>query len=110
MSLGLLLTGDLFRYCSVLLNRKTRGIRGHCMFFSINGPKLNARSLLTPISVTTFNALSRGSLGFALRGSIFQSVQILRQHLRDKRLPYWSCHREQNAGYHIKEQKISIRN
>ena len=33
------------------------------------GPKQNAGSLLTPVSDTVFNALSHGTLGFALNGS-----------------------------------------
>ena len=37
--------------------------------FSINGPKQNARSLLTPVSDPTFYALSHGSKHFLLHGS-----------------------------------------
>ena len=37
--------------------------------FSISSPKQNATSLLTPVSDTVFNALSRGSLHFLLHGS-----------------------------------------
>ena len=37
--------------------------------FSINGPKQNARSLLTPVSVQAFYALSNGSKHFVLHGS-----------------------------------------
>ena len=42
----------------------------HTMFvFSINGPKPNSRSLLTPVSDPTFYALSHGSKHFLLHGS-----------------------------------------
>ena len=37
--------------------------------FSIDGPKQNATSLLTPVSNIVFYALSSGTLGFALHGS-----------------------------------------
>ena len=37
--------------------------------FSIDGPKRNATSLLTPVSNIVFHALSSGTLGFALHGS-----------------------------------------
>ena len=37
--------------------------------FSIDGPKQNAGSLLTPVSNIVFYALSSGTLGFALHGS-----------------------------------------
>ena len=37
--------------------------------FSVNGPKQNARSLLTPVSDPTFYALSHGSKHFLLHGS-----------------------------------------
>ena len=37
--------------------------------FSIDGPKQNAGSLLTPVSNIDFYALSSGTLGFALHGS-----------------------------------------
>ena len=37
--------------------------------FSIDDPKQNATSLLTPFSKIVFDALSRGTLGFALHGS-----------------------------------------
>ena len=37
--------------------------------FSIDGPKQNATSLLTPVSDIVFYALSSGTLGFALHGS-----------------------------------------
>ena len=44
--------------------------------FSIVGPKQNAGSLLTPVSDTVFNALSHGTLGFALHGSSFNHFLI----------------------------------
>ena len=37
--------------------------------FSIDGPKQNAGSLLTPVSDIVFYALSSGTHGFALHGS-----------------------------------------
>ena len=37
--------------------------------FSIDDPKQNATSLLTPVSDIVFYALSSGALGFALNGS-----------------------------------------
>ena len=37
--------------------------------FSIDDPKQNAGSLLTPVSSTVFDALSHGTLDFALHGS-----------------------------------------
>ena len=37
--------------------------------FSIDAPKQNATSLLTPVSSIVFYALSSGTLGFALHGS-----------------------------------------
>ena len=37
--------------------------------FSIDDPKQNATSLLTPVSNIVFYALSSGTLGFALHGS-----------------------------------------
>ena len=37
--------------------------------FSIDDPKRNAGSLLTPVSSIVFYALSSGTLGFALHGS-----------------------------------------
>ena len=40
----------------------------HLLVFSICGLKQNARSLLTPVSDTVFNALSHGSLHFVLHG------------------------------------------
>ena len=44
--------------------------------FSIGGTKQNARSLLTPVSDTVFNALSHGSLGFAFHGGFFNHFLI----------------------------------
>ena len=44
-------------------------IHGTLFVFSIDGPKQNATSLLTPVSNIVFNALSSGTLGFALHGS-----------------------------------------
>ena len=50
--------------------------------FSINGPKQNARSLLTPVSDPTFYALSHGSKHFLLHGSsnncLFQRFCLLK--------------------------------
>ena len=46
------------------------------LVFSIVGPKQNAGSLLTPVSDTVFNALSHGTLGFALHGSFFSHFLI----------------------------------
>ena len=37
--------------------------------FSIDDPKQNAGSLLTPVSSTVFDALTHGTLGFAFHGS-----------------------------------------
>ena len=37
--------------------------------FSIDGPKQNAGSLLTPVSGTFFHALSHGTFGFAFHRS-----------------------------------------
>ena len=44
--------------------------------FSIVGPKQNAGSLLTPVSDTVFDALSHGTLGFALHGSYLNHFLI----------------------------------
>ena len=41
----------------------------HFLFFSINDPKQNARSLLTPVSDSAFYTLSHGNLHVVLRGS-----------------------------------------
>ena len=46
--------------------------------FSIDGPKQNAGSLLTPVSDTVFYALSHGTRGFVFHGSfnnqLFQKI------------------------------------
>ena len=44
--------------------------------FSMHGPKQNAGSLLTPISYTVFDAISHGTLGFALLGSYLNQFLI----------------------------------
>ena len=44
--------------------------------FSIDGPKQNAGSLLTPVSNTVFYAVLSATLGFALRGSSFNHYLI----------------------------------
>ena len=44
--------------------------------FLIVGPKQNAGSLLTPVSGTVFHALSHGTFGFTLHGSLFNQVLI----------------------------------
>ena len=44
--------------------------------FLMVGPKLNAGSLLTPVSDTIFDALSHGTLGFALHGSYLNQFLI----------------------------------
>ena len=49
---------------------------GTLFVFSLSDPKQNARSLLTPVSGTVFNALPHGSLGFALHGSFFNHLLI----------------------------------
>ena len=56
----------------------TKAVKPRPLFvFSINGPKQNARSLLTPVAGTVFYAaLSHGSLGFALHGSFFNHLLI----------------------------------
>ena len=64
------------------------------LVFTISNPKQNARSLLTPVSGPAFQALSHGCL------------KILQQPIRISEISgYWSCHGEQNAGYHVKEHK-----
>ena len=47
----------------------TKQKREPLFVFSINGPKQNARSLLTPVSDPAFYALSHGSKHFLLHGS-----------------------------------------
>ena len=47
----------------------------HCLFFSIDDPKQNATSLLTPVSNSFFFALSSGTLGFALHGRFDNHLQ-----------------------------------
>ena len=42
---------------------------GSLFVFSVNSPKLNSGSLMTPVSNTVFYALSHGTLSFALNGS-----------------------------------------
>ena len=49
---------------------------GALFVFSIDDPKQNAGSLLTPVSDTVFYALSHGTLGFALHGSSFNHFLI----------------------------------
>ena len=49
---------------------------GSQFVFSMVGPKQNAGSLLTPVSDTIFDALSHGTLGFALHGSFFNHYLI----------------------------------
>ena len=44
--------------------------------FSMVGPKQNAGSLLAPVSDTVFDALSHGTLGFALHGSYLNHFLI----------------------------------
>ena len=44
--------------------------------FSIDDPKQNAGSLLTPVSSIVFDALSHGTLGLALRGSYLSHFLI----------------------------------
>ena len=44
--------------------------------FSIDDPKQNVTSLLTPVFETVFYALSHGTLGFALHGSSFNHFLI----------------------------------
>ena len=46
------------------------------LVFSIDGSKQNAGSLLTPVSNTVFHALSHGTFGFTLHGSLFNQVLI----------------------------------
>ena len=74
--------------------------------FSISDTKQNTRPLLTPVSDLVFYALSHDSLGFALHGSfspIFLLVKILQQPIRIYEIG--SYHGEQNASYHVKEDK-----
>ena len=51
-------------------------IEGSLFVFSICGPKQNATSLLTSVTDTVFNALSHGTLGFAVHGSFFNHFLI----------------------------------
>ena len=44
--------------------------------FSMVGPKQNAGPLSTPVSDTVFDALSHGTLGFALHGSYLNHFLI----------------------------------
>ena len=44
--------------------------------FLLVGPKQNAGSLLTPVSDTILDALSHGTLGFALHGSYLNHFLI----------------------------------
>ena len=44
--------------------------------FSIDDPKQNAGSHLTVVSGVVFDALSHGTLGFALHGSFFNHFLI----------------------------------
>ena len=61
---------SLVRRCPKIMSNGTSYVRGKSLFvFSIDGPKQNATSLLTPVSNIVFNALSSGALSFALRGS-----------------------------------------
>ena len=55
------------------------GIKAPLFVFSISDLKQNARSLLTSVSDTVFNALSHGSLGFAVHGSFF-NLFLIGQH------------------------------
>ena len=49
----------------------------HPLFvFSLVGPKQNARSRLTPVSDTVFDALSHGTLSFALHGTYLNHFLI----------------------------------
>ena len=54
-------------------------LRDALFVFSLSDPKQNARSLLTPVSGTVFNALPHGSFGFALHGSFFNHLLIGRK-------------------------------
>ena len=76
--------------------------------FSIDDPKQNAGSLLTPVSSTVFDALSHGTLGFALHGSYFNHFLIGGNSLTAYQIVCFKWllnHGEQNRGYHFKKHK-----
>ena len=82
----------------------------HMMFvFLKSGPKQNARSLLTPVSdplFMLFHMVASVLLSMVALSTIFLLVKILEQPIRIFEISgYWSCHGEQNAGYHVKEHK-----
>ena len=59
-----------FGYCRPLRHIYNASVVRCALFvFSIDDPKQNATSLLTPVSNIVFYALSSGTLGFALNGS-----------------------------------------
>ena len=65
---------------------------------------------MTPVSGTVVYALSHGGLGFALHGLAFLTIFLLTENLQQPIRVfeiggYWSCHGEQNASYHVKEDK-----
>ena len=67
---------------------------------------------MTPVSGTVFYALLHGSLSALVLLSmvafltIFLLAENLQQPIRVFEIGgYWSCHGEQNASYHVKEDK-----
>ena len=80
-------------------------VRCALFVFSIDDPKQNAGSLLTPGSKTVFHALSHGTLGFALHGSSFNHFLIggnsstANQILRNKWLLKLPCKAKPRVPY-----------
>ena len=74
--------------------------------FTINGPKQNARSLLTPVSDTDFYALLHSSQHVVIHGSPNNYLfQWFWRFSANKKMFKKSYHGEQNQGYYVKEHK-----
>ena len=63
---GLLVLSNI--HIQIVIKRATYTLTNTLFVFSINGPKQNATSILTPGSDPAFYALSHGTLSFASHG------------------------------------------